>query len=46
MKENKYDNMTFFKKYSEMARSKKGLDAAGEWSEFRKMMPDFNARHT
>lgn len=41
MKENKYDNEEFFKKYSEMERSKKGLDGAGEWSELQKVLPDF-----
>lgn len=41
MKENKYDNEDFFKKYSEMNRSIKGLDGAGEWSELKKLLPDF-----
>ena len=41
MKENKYDNEIFFKKYSEMARSKNGLQGAGEWSELQKVLPDF-----
>lgn len=41
MKENKYDNEVFFKKYSEMDRSKKGLDGAGEWQTLEKMLPDF-----
>lgn len=41
MKENKYDNEIFFKKYSEMERSKKGLAGAGEWSELEKLLPDF-----
>lgn len=41
MKENKYDNQSFFEKYSQMDRSQKGLSAAGEWSTFRKMLPDF-----
>lgn len=41
MKENKYDNEAFFKKYSEMERSKKGLKGAGEWSELEKILPDF-----
>lgn len=35
MKENPYDNEQFFKKYSEMLRSKKGLAGAGEWSELK-----------
>lgn len=33
MKQNKYDDSTFFNKYSNMERSKKGLDSAGEWHE-------------
>lgn len=41
MKENKYNDDGFFKKYSEMLRSKKGLEGAGEWSELQKVLPDF-----
>ena len=41
MKENKYDNEDFFKKYSEMNRSVNGLKGAGEWSELQKVLPDF-----
>ncbi len=41
MKENKYDNEEFFKKYGEMYRSKEGLKGAGEWSELEKILPDF-----
>lgn len=44
MKENKYDNDTFFKKYSEMSRSKEGLKGAGEWSELEKVLPDFKGK--
>lgn len=44
MKENKYDNEQFFLKYSEMARSKKGLQGAGEWSELQKILPDFHGK--
>lgn len=44
MKENKYDNEAFFKKYAEMERSKKGLSGAGEWHELRKLMPDLNGK--
>lgn len=44
MKENKYDNDLFFKKYSEMERSKKGLSGAGEWSELQKVLPDFSGK--
>ena len=45
MKENPYDNEQFFKKYSEMLRSKKGLAGAGEWSELKKLLPDFDGRN-
>lgn len=44
MKENKYDNETFFQKYGEMNRSKEGLKGAGEWSELQKILPDFSGR--
>ena len=44
MKENKYDNERFFQKYSEMTRSKKGLEGAGEWSELQKILPDFHKK--
>lgn len=40
MKENKYDDKTFFDKYSKMDRSIKGLQGAGEWHEFKKMFPN------
>ena len=45
MKENKYDNEVFFKKYSEMNRSQNGLKGAGEWSKLQKVLPDFNGKH-
>ncbi|RGU94459.1 class I SAM-dependent methyltransferase [Clostridium sp. AF15-17LB] len=41
MKENKYDDEAFFKKYGEMNRSIEGLEGAGEWSELQKLLPDF-----
>jgi SAM-dependent methyltransferase len=41
MKQNKYDDNAFFNKYSNMDRSKKGLEGAGEWHELKKMMPNF-----
>ena len=44
MKENKYDNPVFFEKYSQMLRSQKGLEGAGEWSELEKILPDFAGR--
>ena len=44
MKENKYDNEQFFKKYEMMERSKKGLEGAGEWHELKKILPDFKGK--
>lgn len=41
MKENKYDNENFFIKYSQMERSKKGLQGTGEWHELKKILPNF-----
>lgn len=41
MKENKYDDSTFFNKYSQMNRSQKGLEGAGEWHVLKNMLPDF-----
>lgn len=40
MKQNKYDDSGFFEKYSQMPRSLGGLDAAGEWTTFRSLLPD------
>lgn len=44
MKENRYDDEVFFKKYGEMTRSKKGLQGAGEWHALRKILPDFSGK--
>ena len=44
MKENKYDDPLFFEKYSQMDRSKKGLDGAGEWKTLENMLPDFQGK--
>lgn len=41
VKQNKYDDSIFFDKYSNMERSKKGLEGAGEWHELKKMLPEF-----
>ena len=40
MKQNPYDDPSFFASYSQMARSTGGLDAAGEWPAFRALLPD------
>ena len=44
MKENKYDEERFFEKYSQMDRSRKGLQGAGEWPALEKMLPPFAGR--
>ena len=44
MKENHYDNETFFQKYSQMTCSQQGLQGAGEWSELQKLLPDFRGK--
>jgi len=44
MKENKYDDTEFFDQYSKMDRSIGGLSAAGEWHEFRKLLPDLTGK--
>lgn len=41
MKENQYDDPTFFEKYAQMSRSQQGLDGAGEWQTLRALLPDF-----
>lgn len=41
VKQNKYDDDVFFDKYSNMSRSKNGLEGAGEWHELKNMLPDF-----
>ncbi|AFH60775.1 class I SAM-dependent methyltransferase [Paenibacillus caseinilyticus] len=44
MKENKYDEPGFFGKYSQMPRSLGGLEAAGEWADFRTLLPELDGR--
>ncbi len=44
MKENIYDNDTFFEKYGQMTRSQKGLSGAGEWQYFQSLLPDFKGK--
>ncbi len=44
MKENKYDDQVFFRKYSEMSRSRQGLSGAGEWSELQRVLLDFRGK--
>jgi SAM-dependent methyltransferase len=44
MKQNKYDDPSFFANYSQMARSIGGLDAAGEWPAFRALLPELRSK--
>lgn len=44
MKKTVYDNPDFFTNYSQMARSQKGLEGAGEWSALEKLLPDFKEK--
>ncbi len=44
MKENKYDEDSFFGQYSKMSRSVNGLEGAGEWHVLQKMFPDFTGK--
>lgn len=45
MKENKYDNPSFFDQYEKMLRSQLGLEGAGEWHTLKKMLPDFKGNN-
>lgn len=40
MKQNKYDDETFFSAYQQMTRSVKGLEGAGEWHVFKSLLPE------
>lgn len=42
MRQNKYDDPAFFAQYSAMPRSTGGLDEAGEWTSFRRLLPDLH----
>ena len=39
-----YDDDRFFKRYSQMPRSQKGLAAAGEWPVFKTLLPDLKGK--
>ena len=44
MREDRYDDPAFFAKYSQMPRSRYGLEAAGEWETLRTLLPDFTGK--
>lgn len=44
MLENKYDDPHFFEKYSDMARSRQGLAAAGEWRQLKALLPPLTGK--
>lgn len=41
---NEYDDEIFFRQYADMPRSKKGLSAAGEWSQLRPLFPPLQGK--
>lgn len=45
MKENKYDNPSFFDQYEKMLRSQLGLEGAGEWHALKSMLSDFKGKN-
>ncbi|MDY0406297.1 class I SAM-dependent methyltransferase [Virgibacillus sp. 179-BFC.A HS] len=45
MKQNKYDDAKFFSAYEKMLRSVKGLEGAGEWHEFKALIPDLQNKN-
>ena len=42
---NVYDNDEFFKSYSLMERSVYGLESAGEWPQFKQLIPDLKEKN-
>ncbi|WP_313380480.1 class I SAM-dependent methyltransferase [Proteiniphilum saccharofermentans] len=44
MKENKYNEVSFFEQYGKMNRSLNGLDGAGEWHVLKEMLPNFDGK--
>lgn len=45
MKQNKYDDPTFFSAYKEMPRSVKGLEGAGEWHMLKELIPELTDKN-
>ncbi|WP_394678438.1 class I SAM-dependent methyltransferase [uncultured Sphingobacterium sp.] len=45
MKQNKYDEQTFFDQYKNMDRSIKGLEGAGEWHALKNILPSFDCKN-
>lgn len=41
---NQYDNPEFFEAYSQMSRSQKGLEGAGEWHQLRPLFPELKGK--
>ncbi len=41
LKNNEYDNPEFFRQYAGMPRSRQGLSGAGEWNQFKEILPEF-----
>ncbi|PAV28228.1 SAM-dependent methyltransferase [Virgibacillus profundi] len=45
MKQNKYDNVSFFSAYEKMPRSIKGLKGAGEWPVLKEILPELRNKN-
>ena len=41
---NEYENEAFFQQYAEMARSREGLSAAGEWHQLKPLLPPLGGK--
>ena len=41
---NEYENEAFFQQYAEMARSREGLSAAGEWHQLKPLFPPLEGK--
>jgi SAM-dependent methyltransferase len=44
MKENKYDDPSFFEAYANTMRSRIGLERAGEWPTLKQLLPDLQSK--
>lgn len=45
VKQNKYDNPSFFSAYEQMPRSVQGLEAAGEWHILKALIPELEGKN-
>ncbi|MFS0785150.1 class I SAM-dependent methyltransferase [Shouchella sp. 1P09AA] len=45
MRQNKYDDQSFYEAYSQMPRSLEGLEGAGEWHTLKELVPNLKGKH-